>query len=142
MNNFRNQHRNDQPRRNWVSEFEPKWIKDGIDENAIKFADDFGKFLSRPLSSSQIRNVYGELKRIQMKGIKNEKTSFLLLKPKLAYAAARDNAKGLLPLKDVFNKAFDAVETSDLTKAEIQFENFMDFMEAILAYHKSYGGKQ
>lgn len=141
MNNFSNQHRNDQPRRNWVTEFKPKWIKEGIDESAINFTDDFGKFLSHKLSSSQIRNVYGELKRIQMKGIKDEKTSFLLLKPKLAYAAARDNAKGLLPLKGVFNKAFEAVEISDLTKAEKQFENFMDFMEAILAYHKSYGGK-
>ena len=125
--------------RNWKSDFKKEWITDGIDKNGVKFTDDFGRFLSRQLSTSQIRNIYGELKRIQMKGFANEKTAFILLKPKMAYATAK--SKSLKPLKDVFNEAFDAIDTSNNEKGEKHFENLMDFMEAVLAYHKAYGGK-
>lgn len=128
-----NKHRPNPPQKDWVKDFDPSWIKDKISKDAIKFTDDFGKFLSRPLSTSQIRNIYGELKRIQMKGFEKEKTAFLLLKPKLAYATARSYS--LKPLAEVFNKAFDSIEN------ENHFQNFMDFMEAVLAYHKAYGGK-
>ena len=125
--------------RDWKRDFKIEWITQGIDKDGIKFADDFGKFLSRPLSTSQIRNIYGELKRIQMKGFKSEKTAFILLKPKLAYATARSNP--LKPFTDVFDSAFDAVDTENLEKGSKSFENLMDFMEAVLAYHKAYGGK-
>ena len=125
--------------RNWKNDFNKEWITNGIDKNGVKFTDDFGRFLSRQLSTSQIRNIYGELKRIQMKGFANEKTAFILLKPKMAYATAR--SKSLKPLKDVFNEAFDAIDTSNNEKGEKHFINLMDFMEAILAYHKAYGGK-
>ncbi len=126
--------------KNWGKEFQSQWIKDGIDKKAVEYSDEFGKFLKyKNLSSSQIRNVYGELKRIQMKGLKNEKTAFLLLKPKLAYASVRDNSRGLKPLQEVFNKAFDAVDLES-ENAEKRFQNLMDFMEAVLAYHKAHGG--
>ena len=122
--------------KNWKNDFDIKWITNGITKEAIKFCDDFGVFLYKnKLSSSQIRNVYGELKRIQMKGFENEKTSFILLKPKMAYAVVRDGKKGLNALGEVFDKAFDAVNS------EIEFNNLMDFMEAVLAYHKAHGGK-
>jgi|AntAceMinimDraft_17_1070374.scaffolds.fasta_scaffold11010_3 CRISPR-associated protein Csm2 len=122
--------------RNWKNDFDIKWITNGITKEAVKFCDEFGIFLyENRLSSSQIRNVYGELKRIQMKGFENEKTSFILLKPKMAYAVVRDGKKGLKALGQVFDKAFDVVNS------ENEFTNLMDFMEAVLAYHKAHGGK-
>jgi len=134
--NFQNRRGNRSPERDWVKDFETKWITEGFDKNTVKYTDDFGKFLqSNRLTTSQIRNTYGELKRIQMKGFEKEKTAFYLLKPKMAYAVARDGKEGQKKLGKVFNKAFDNVENSD------HYNNLMDFMEAVLAYHKSYGGK-
>lgn len=122
--------------RNFVDDFEEKWITTGINPDCIKFTKEFGKFLAENrLSSSQIRNVYGELKRIQMKGFNKERTSFLLLRPKMAYADKRNEGAGLRQLKKVFDKAHELVESED------HFNHFMDFMEATLAYHKAFGGK-
>lgn len=119
---------------NWERRFDTSWITEKITKDTVSFCDEFGNHLQRNrLSTSQIRNVYGELKRIQMRGFDDEKTSFILLKPKMAYSVARD--KKLSDLKKVFDKAYDAVENSK------HFENLMDFMEALLAFHKSHGGK-
>lgn len=121
---------------NYAKEFDTNWIARGIDENCIEYSMKFGEFLAKNrLTTSQIRNVYGELKRIQQKGFEKEKTSFLLLRPKMAYADKRNENDGLRMLKRVFDKA--AVEV----KTEVQYNNLVNAMEAILAYHKAFGGK-
>jgi len=123
-------------RSNFAEKLNKLWITSGIDKPCIEFTKNFGQFLAQnKLSSSQIRNVYGELKRIQMKGFEKDKTSFLLLRPKMAYADKRNEGPGLKELKKVFDKAYELVET------EKHFKNFMDFMESTLAYHKAFGGK-
>lgn len=120
----------------WVEKFDIDWIKTGITKETVDFARDFGKDLkNKNFSNSQIRNVYGELKRIELKGYENEKTSFLLLKPKVAYADSRQRNDGMRNFKRVFDKAYDSIDN------EKSFSNFMQIMEAILAYHKSFGGK-
>jgi CRISPR-associated protein Csm2 len=132
---------------NFMSEFNADWIKDKIDEKAIVFAEKFaGKVLSdkrKGLSTSQIRNFYGELKRIQMKGVTTElkaKTDFILLKPKLAYATSRNSTDGSEAFDKVVQKAIDATDINS-EGYETRFQNFCDFIEAILAYHKAKGGK-
>jgi len=85
------------------------------------------------LTTSQIRNAYGIVKKMEM-GDFNEH-EFTLLKPKLAYAAARARKDGAEQLKVVLTWAIDEVG-SDETK----FARFVDFFEAILAYHKAAGG--
>ncbi len=127
---------------NLLQHFNPDWIKKGLDRDAVRFADKFGKIISHKfngISTSQIRNVYGEMKRIQLKGFDNEKTAFLLLKPKLAYNAGRHKREGMQLFKEFFNKAYDLIEPGE--KGKKQYENLMLLMEAILAYHKAYGGK-
>jgi CRISPR-associated protein Csm2 len=124
----------------FLADFKTDWIKVGINMECIEYTDKFGKALCRELTTSQIRNVFGELKRIQMKTFDLAKTSFLLLKPKMAYAAARDNKRGLQQLVKVFNKAHETVDVSGVNGPK-HFQNLMDFMESILAYHKAYGGK-
>lgn len=122
--------------KDWAAEFKKEWILQGIDKDCIEFTKKFGQFLRvKGLSSSQIRNVYGELKRIQMKGFNKEQTAFLLLRPKMAYADKRHENDGLKALKEIFDKAYLEVNDSD------HFNNLMNFMEATLAYHKSFGGK-
>lgn len=86
------------------------------------------------LTVSQIRNVYGMVKQMEMRGF--DSNEFVLLKPKLAYAAARANADGVRELKDVLSWAIDEVDND-----ESKFARFVDFFEAILAYHKAAGGR-
>ena len=128
-----------------------QWIRDGIDENTIKNASEWGKLFVEPnnkafyqdaLTTSQIRNVFGELRRIQLNGYVNEKTSFLLLKPKLAYAVKKHRKKGIELFYQMFCLAYDAVNTTDDSIGEKNFKNLMDLMEAVLAYHKFHGGKE
>jgi CRISPR-associated protein Csm2 len=131
-------HRSNQQK--WKNQFNSTWITDEIDEAAIDYADKFGKELkNQKLTTSQIRNVFGEMKRIQLKGIENEKTAFLLLRPKIAYAAERNRPVGFFK-NDFFELAIKHVQP-DTENAEKRYNNLMNLMEAILAYHKTYGGK-
>lgn len=117
--------------------FLKSWIIDGAEESMIAFAEKSGKYMAENgLTNSKIRSIYGEIKRIQMGSFKEEKASFLLLRPKVAYALGRDkNNKGLQLFKLVFDAAAKSVTN------EKEFQNFCNYIEAILAYHRANGGK-
>lgn len=128
-------------------QFQKEWIIYGANVDMVKYADEVGKYLAplynkekECLSKSQIRNVYGEIKRIQFKGIETieGKTSFMLLKPKIAYAEGRNKTMGLSLFKKVFDLAW-GITSENLTHKT--YENFCALLEAILAYHKAYGGQ-
>ena len=125
--------------------FKSKWISEGIDSECIDFARSFGSFLKKNnFSNSQFRNFYGELKRIQLKGISSSNNSFFLLEPKLAYGAARETeARKKDSAKEFFriiSEALHVVISNDENKV-VAFQNFCDFAESILAFHKAYDGK-
>ena len=115
--------------------FSSKWIKDGADADMVKFAESMAISISKNLSKTQFRNIYGEIKRIQSNYM-NNKPSVFLLKPKVAYAVARATKKSvkesMLRFKEVFDVAIDCVID------ERTYNNFCNFMEAILAYHRCY----
>ena len=101
----------------------------------VETAERLGRqFQQGGLTTAQIRNVFGVVKQMQMSGFDPKK--FILLKPKLAYAAARANKRGAEDFRNVISMAIDAVGES-----EENFQRFVDFFEAILAYHKAAGGK-
>ena len=124
----------------------PVWVKEGLDTEAILFAEEFGKHLSPQglgrdaLTTSQIRNVYGEVQRMKMKGF--NKSELLLLKPRLAYLTERKGTTGSKDFRKVIEAALDEVlNSSNDQDIEFRFNNFTNFFEAILAYHRSFGGK-
>jgi CRISPR-associated protein Csm2 len=136
------------------NDFNKDWITNGITGPAVTCAEAFGRYLCNPtqdqrtqqwragnnaMTTSQIRNIYGEIKRIQAKGFEDQKSSFLLLRPKLAYAEARVTAKSresrIIAFRDIMDYAHQHVA------GEKHYQNFVDFFEATLAYHKYYGGK-
>jgi len=126
----------------------PQWISNGLTTEAILFSELFGKELSpkgsggdkASLTTSQIRNIYGEVQRLKMKGF--NQASLLLLKPRLAYSTHRKGTEGSKDFRKVIEKALDAVLSGkDDSEKKTRFENFANFFEAILAYHRSYGGK-
>lgn len=118
--------------------FDPNWIKTGANEKMVEYSERVGRYLAdNGLTNSKIRNIYGEIKRIQMGKFSSESSSFYLLKPKVAYAYGREkNNKGLELFKLVFDQSIALVESDGSN-----FKHFSNFLEAILAYHKSYGGK-
>jgi CRISPR-associated protein Csm2 len=142
--NFNQKQKDDYPVQKWIDEnqFQEEWIKNGTDSEMIKYAEKAGEYMAKNgLTNSKIRSIYGEMKRIQMVGIEKGKASFLLLRPKVAYALGREkgNKKGLQLFKFIFDEASKAVEmASNESKA---FNNFCNLFEAILAYHKAHGEK-
>jgi CRISPR-associated protein Csm2 len=130
-----------------------EWVRGRINRDAVEFAEQFGKDLAtmkddkkrdQSLTTAQIRNVFGEVRRIQMINKKAKKegdfdeSSILLLKPKLAYSAKRAERKAVNELADVLSKGIDAVvEKAEYTEKIRRFENFANFFEAVLAYHKA-----
>jgi CRISPR-associated protein Csm2 len=110
----------------------------------IKKADELGKELSGKLTTSQIRNIFGEVRSIEQEvGLEEEtlplnvQRPLLMLKPKMAYQVGRfSNNGGLKALVDTLSQAIDLIE-NDVRR----FHTFVDLFEAILAYHRRYGGK-
>lgn len=125
-----------------IPRFNGDWIRTGIKGEAILYAEKLGQILvDERFTTSQIRNFYGELKRIQLKGIKEDKqkSAFHLLHPKLAYAAKRAG-NGAHIFKTEILKTHKEVEI-DSQDSEARFQNFCDLCEAILAFHKASGGR-
>jgi CRISPR-associated protein Csm2 len=120
------------------AKYDPIWIKNDADENLVNFAEKTGKYMAKNgLTNSKIRSIYGEIKRIQMtKDFEAHKSSFFLLRPKVAYALGRDHKnKGLKLFKLIFDTC-----AKDVTN-EKTYQNLCNLLEAILAYHKAFGGK-
>jgi len=128
-----------------------KYIKEcvqkGFTEKVNNFVEKFAKYLNNKndnenvgkkeeLTTSQIRNIFGAIKKLEQKNF--DETEFRLLKPHIAYAAARGNKKGTKHLGEVLQEGINEVlNSSDKNKA---FKNFFNFFEALLCYHKSVGG--
>ena len=107
-------------------------LKEIDDKEMIEKADKFGKHLAKArLKTSQIRRFYDEMKRIERQFNRN---SVLMLKPRLAYAAGRNKSA----MSDFYAVCSICI---DNTSDKEDFEKFTQFIEAILAYHKFYGGE-
>lgn len=113
------------------------WFMNGADAALVKYAEQAGKDLvNGKLTNSKIRSIYSEVKRIQMGTWEKNKSAFFMLKPKVAYAYGRDNKnEGLRIFKEIFDEAVKYVNDDK------SYDNFCNFMEAILAYHRANGGK-
>ncbi|MCP4538871.1 MAG: type III-A CRISPR-associated protein Csm2 [Chloroflexi bacterium] len=123
-------------------------IAQGDAQILVTEAEALGKQLvQQRLSTNQIRNIFGTVRRIEMNWPENPKDEaerqrvtkaqreLLLLKPKMAYQAKRERGRGVGVLTDILTNAIDLVG-NDRSK----FQHFVDFFEAILAYHKAHGG--
>lgn len=129
----RNQSQRGGQGRRQVYTLPPNVIEEG-GESLVNAAENLGNMLeSRRLKTSQIRKVYGAVKKIQMSD-DFKRNDLIMLKPKLAYAAARNHE--VTDLKDALTQAIDRVGDDP-----VKFKNFVDFFEATLAYHRAAGGR-
>lgn len=122
-----------------------RFIEQDEPEMLVKTAQDVGKALAEQdrLKTNQIRNIFGEARKIQARwrstSESSQRTALILLKPKLEYQAARHKEVGRL--RDWLVASIDAVTINPNRDKEYdRFKRFMQFFEAILAYHKASGG--
>ncbi|MEK6482146.1 type III-A CRISPR-associated protein Csm2 [Catalinimonas sp. 4WD22] len=139
------------------------WIQseEGLPDEAIKWAAEFGSHLAKgegrdglnKLSTSQLRKFFGQMKRLQIdmlsgsiRGNQGSHSGLLMLKPQLAYAKGRDlktfrneavSQTKIADFEDQISKAIDGVEKNN----KKHFKNFVNLVEAIVAYHKAQGGE-
>lgn len=105
-----------------------KKIFAGDAEELVKYAEDKARELHKRLTTSQIRNILDEVQQMR----EFDKNRLQLLRPKLAYAAGRHDS--VKPLRQILE------ECIKLTNRE-NFKTFRNIVEALVAYHRYYGGK-
>lgn len=166
---YGNQNQPQTPAYDFKSKFKEVWVQTRIEPDTVDFAENFGRHLhENRLTTNQIRNFYSEVKRLegkirllaaQQKSVAktagSDKSSepeflnddefirdFLLLKPKIAYAAQRADSPGIRDFKTIMDRALNAVAfNGEKGVSKRGFDNFADIFEAIIAYHKVAGGK-
>jgi len=133
-----------------------EWIQDQITSEAVEWTKSFGEFLqnddsrnrgTRPLTTSQIRKFFGELKRIQADPEKYQE-EVPMLKAKLAYAVGRDASsfRGQVQYKTKIKEFYEELEKGiDFIRLDDHYREdlvrFVKLVESIVAYHKFFGGK-
>lgn len=116
--------------------------QDDAAADMIKCTEEFGRYLSNhKVTTTQLRNAYGTMKKLEMAGWSDQQTrvKVLLIKPRLAYASGR-HGHGMKDLSQVIGHAIDDIRGDDIRGPE-DFQRFCHFFEAIVAYFKAAGGK-
>ena len=122
----------------------PKIINDPKTADVlVKRAEELGqKLATEKLRMAQARDIFDELRQIESIWLREPERALRrlhLLRPKLAYRRAR--VQELEPLAEVLDRAVvEVVSAGDAAQRHDRFRRLMEFMEAIVAYHKFYGG--
>lgn len=147
-NNFNNQSRERQQNNNsnnQESEVQQKYsgilneniavriLNDKDGKELFKYAEEIGEKIAQNISVSQIRKIFSEVKKLN--NCDDWEFRLKLIRAQIGYTAGRfnkiDEIKGLK--KDLFT-LIDKVEE------EKHLKNFINFFEAVIAYHRAYGG--
>ena len=117
-------------------------IEDGDAALLTAKAEVIGGQLARDLglTTAQIRNVFGTARQIEMnwgprateQQCRNAARQLILLKPKLVYQARRERGRGGA-VQELAKTLIPAINLVGQDRE--RFQHFMDFFEAILAYH-------
>ena len=120
-------------------------------QTLIEVAESIGRHLARNVTTSQIRNIFGTVRTIEqdVKTLEDDQQlpiqvqrDLQMLLPKLAYQYGRVQGREDDPQKAAMGALTGILsEAIALVGSDVRrFRNFMDFFEAILAYHRRYGG--
>jgi CRISPR-associated protein Csm2 len=84
------------------------------------------------ISTSQLRNIYDKLLKVKEENY----SQVQLLRPKLAYVAARQNKAEAKEIVNFFNEIISKISSED------ELRSFKIFFESVVAYHKFHSLKQ
>jgi len=121
-------------------------------QTMIEVAESIGRHLAKSVTTSQIRNIFGTVRTIEqdVKTLEDDQPlpiqvqrDLQMLLPKLAYQYGRVQGREDDPQKAAMGALTGILsEAIALVGSDVRrFRNFMDFFEAILAYHRRYGGR-
>ena len=116
-------------------------------ELTVRRAKEQGDFLAqgkKTLSTSQIRAIFDEVRQIEALWPQDPNQALRrlsLLKPKMQYRAKKEGGKVADLVKVLEASVNEVLKGSDEKEKHAYFRNFVDFFEAILAYHRAAGGK-
>ena len=116
---------------------------DPTGSDLVKFAKVKAELWKDDLKRSQIRNIFTEAREIEAQWDKDSVRAMRrlnLLKAKLAYQQARHKTDSMKGFVDTLTKAIEEVENASEDERADRFQRFMDLFEAILAYHRAFGG--
>lgn len=123
-------------------------IQDGDAQILVNTAQRLGRELKEDgLTKSQIRNIFGEVRQIEAdwqradsENARRNMRRLLLLKPRMAYQRARERKTE--SLMTVLTESIDLVaKPAEPQQQYDHFHYFVEFFEAILAYHTEAGGR-
>lgn len=113
-------------------------INPDVDKDGKAFseiAEKTGRLLKESnVTVTQLRKVFTEVKRLSPDD-ESYKYKLKLLKAKMAYTSGR--FPKLKDFQDIVNKALPIAEQNEKT-----LERFKDFFEAVVAYHRFFGGRE
>ena len=124
-------------------------VTDTTGQKIVFEAKRLAEEIHRNIKASQIRKIFTEVRKIEALWEQEGKRELalrrlVLLKPKLAYQEKRQERRGTSPMKPfttALSSAIDEIaKEKDSEKQDAYFRNFVDFFEAVLAYHKYFGG--
>ncbi len=128
---------------------ETEWLNKPLDQKTLVNISEFAKDLAKKdgglksLSTSQLRKFFGEMKRIQI-DFEKKKNEIPKLSVLLAYAVGRDKnkfGKNETKIFKFYNALKDALNSLIDNPKKEEFDRLVNIVEAIVAYHKYYGGK-
>jgi CRISPR-associated protein Csm2 len=106
-------------------------IAKGEVEILVDTAKQIGQELARQLTTSQIRNIFGEVRRIEMNwraetedDAKEAYRKVVLLQPKMAYQARRERGRGVEMLQEVLDPCIEEIRKAPEGKRKEYFTRF------------------
>jgi len=137
----------------------PKDLSKLTAEELDRIAEEKGKSYANPkdgIKTNQMRNVFSNILSIKNQynryvtnNLHNDinfdelNRELMLLKPKIAYAVGRASGYSKEKYRDFYNLNKTAIKSVINSENKITaYENYFALMEAIIAYHKYYGGKE
>ena len=116
---------------------EDGWINAVICEGNYELLDvnarALGNKLADEVSSTQIRSLFGTIKRLEFMPDGELENQLTMLRPRLANAAARVNNEDFNWLKHVLTKASEQAQKAPRERTQ----RLVDLMEAILCYSRA-----
>ena len=92
----------------------------------------------KDIKTTQLRKFFSEIKKnereLKEKGWKSIEGSFYMMRPNLAYAKARKLVPD--PFFKLMNACMKQVDKGDEEQKKENYKRFVQFLEAIVAYHK------
>ncbi|PAC26456.1 type III-A CRISPR-associated protein Csm2 [Flectobacillus sp. BAB-3569] len=111
-------------------------LSNGIKD--LSALEDLGKDL-KEIKTTQIRKFFGSMRQIQA-DFGNRSGEIIMLEPRLAYAKGKAKKESQPGLDKLYKSLSPLIKKIDNDKAK--FDSFVRIVEAIVAYHKYYGGQE